>query len=217
MAWTGQRVKRLALLEAALLGFMVLLSGSSRPPLVAIGDMGSLEAGTRVTVVGLLAENWLYESGSEGLLLACQSSSETLRVICTRGSLPLPSEYAAIGDELSVKGEVSRGAAGTCLMATSDDVERLRPSATALTVEMLCENWMVFLNDQVSVRGVILADDATTAWRLADAHSGRSVSLCLRDNPSILPGSVVEAVGELVLEQDRMDIVFITYSLRAAH
>jgi len=216
MALKGQRIRHLALLEAVLLGVMVLLSGSSAPPLVAIGDMGSLEAGTRATVVGLLAENWLYESGSEGLLLVCESSSETLRVICTRGSMPLPSEYASIGDELSVQGEVSRGAAGTCLVATSDDVERLRPSAIALTVEMLCENWMVFLNDQVSVRGIILADGITAGWRLADAHSGRSVSLCPQGPPPIISGSIAEAVGELVLEQDRMDIVFIACSLQAA-
>lgn len=215
MAGIGQRVKRLALLEAALLGVMVLLSGSSGPPLVAIDDAGSLEAGTRVTVVGLLAENWLYESGSEGLLLACESSSGTLRVICTRGSMPLPSEYAAIGDELRVQGEVSRGAAGTCLMATSDDIERLRPSVIALTVDMLCENWMVFLNDRVSVRGVILADGIATGWRLADAYSGRSVRLDLQDLLPILTSRTVEVFGELVLEEDRMDIVFAAYSLRA--
>jgi len=215
MAPMGQRVKRLALLEAALLGVMILLSGNSRPPVVAIDDMDSLEAGTRVTVVGLLAENWLYESGNEGLLLACESSSETLRVICTRGSMPLPSEYLAIGDELSVQGEVSRSAAGTCLMATSDDIERLRPSAVVLTVGMLCENWMVFLDDRVSVRGILLADSSATGWRLADAYSDRSLSLDLQGLLPLTPGRMVEAFGELVLVEGRMDIVFTAHSLRA--
>jgi hypothetical protein len=206
---------RLAALEAVLLTVMVLLSGSSRPPQVPIDDLPMLEAGTRVAVVGLLAENWLYESGSEGLLLADSSSANMLRVVCTRAAKLMPSQYAAIGDEIRVQGELAGNSEGLYLLATSDGVERLRSSACALTVRILCENWMAFLNDRVSIRGILLIDESSGEWRLADASSDRSMALDLQSTPPAPSGCMVEAEGTMVLDGHRMEFVFVACSVLA--
>lgn len=216
MARNRALVKRLAALEAVLLAAMVILSGKSQPPLVSISDFATLEEGAVVSVIGLVAENWLYESGSEGVLLTDSSSSSTLRVICARAIKPMPSQYLSIGDEVSVQGEVARGATGLCLAATSDGIERLRTSAVALTVAILCKNWMVFLNDRILVRGILLIDEETGGWRLADAYSERSVSLVMECPPLSAPNRVVEVLGSMVLDEDRMELVFVSSSVQAA-
>jgi len=206
-------IRRLAALETMLLAAMVALSGGARPPLVSISDIALLEAGAEASVVGLVAENWLYESGSEGLLLADPLSTGTLRVICVQAVKPMPSRYLSIGDEIAVRGEVSKSATGLCLIATSDGIQRLRTSAAALTVAVLCENWMVFLNDRLLVRGILLVDEAAGGWRLGDAYSDGSLRLDLECPPPPLSARTVEVEGSMVLDKDRMELVLVTYSV----
>ena len=166
-----------ALVLGALLSAMIMVSSSSSIPTVAVHEVPMFEDGEVVRLVGLVVDILLYDTGSEGLVLADAGDGTTVKVICSHGDKELPSRYLAIGDEASARGEISNQRMPPVVFASSDDIELIRESASALSVGLLSQHWSQFEGDRLKISGLVIQGDSEGSYRLTDPDLVHSIEL----------------------------------------
>lgn len=165
------------LVLGALLSAMILVSSSSRIPTVAVHEVPMFEDGEVVRLIGLVVDIVLYDTGSEGLVLTDVGDEATVKVVCSHGDKELPSRYLAIGDEACASGEISNQRMPPVLFASSDDIELIRSSETALSVSLLSQHWSQFEGDHVQINGLVIQGDLVGSYRLTDPDLIHSIEL----------------------------------------
>ncbi len=156
MTWKPPTLQTLALILIALLGSLVMLGGTSTTPRVEVDQIPSVDDGTSVAVSGILVDFRSYDSGVENLVLMDPRSGTTVKVLCSEGIGPPPSRYAAIGDEMLVRGEVSQYKSSSTVFTDNEGVSVLKRAEFVLTVELLSSNWVLFEGDEFVIRGVMM-------------------------------------------------------------
>lgn len=156
MTWKLPTLPTLALVLIVLLGSIVLLGASSATPRVEIPQIPSVDDGTSVAVSGILVDFRSYDSGVENLVLMDSRSGATVKILCSKGIGPPPSQYAAIGDELLIRGEVSQYKSSPTVFTDNEGISVLKKAEFVLTVELLSSNWVLFEGDEFVIRGVMM-------------------------------------------------------------
>lgn len=169
--------RMVAALLTCSLASITLLAYPAGPPTLSIPQLSAVEDGTEVTVSGILVEHWMYEGGSEGMVLTDPDCRAQVKVVCSGGSSVPPSGYATPGDELEVTGEVSSSRGTPVVYTSSDRVLLLRQSQEVVTVRMLSECWQLFNGDTVEVKGVIIPDHVVGGTRIQDLDGSCSLGL----------------------------------------
>jgi hypothetical protein len=174
---SDQRV--IALLLACFLSSLVMLGSGASPPEVPISQILGIEDGTNILVYGLMVDLWGYESGAESFVLAEPESGRTVKVVSSPAASPQPSEYAQVGDELRVSGELSKTGFVPTIFTKSDRVSLTRESEDVLGIEVLGRNWHLFEGDCVRVGGILLMDGLGVGPRLFDLGMRSSLALSM--------------------------------------
>jgi len=146
----------LALILIIFLGSIVLLGASSATPRLEIPQISSVDDGTSVVVSGILVDFRSYDVGVENLVLMDPRSGATAKIVCYKGISPPPSQYAAIGDKLLIRGEVSQYKSSTTVFTDNEGVSVLKKAEFVLTLELLSANWILFEGDEFVIRGVMM-------------------------------------------------------------
>jgi len=187
------RDKRLiAALLVVLMSTMVALGSTASPPVVSIGSISNIDDGTVIVILGAVVDLSARDDGSEGLVLADMASGSTIRVHCDPGTGSPPSQYASIGDELRVEGEISRLGQSSMLFTSSGGVSLVKGSVSVLTIEVLSKNWALFVGDRIRIGGVVVPSSAPGCYRLADDGLERTIAL------SSEAGDLGSLVGKVV-------------------
>ena len=174
---SDQRI--IALLLACFLSSLVMLGRGASPPEVPISQILDVEDGTNILVYGLMVDLWGYESGAESFVLAEPGSGRTVKVVSSPAASPQPSEYAQVGDELRVRGELSKAGFVPTIFTKSDRVSVSRESEDVLEIEVLGRNWHLFDGDCVRIGGVLLMDGLGIVPRLFDHDMRSSLALSM--------------------------------------
>ncbi len=169
------RTRTLALMFAAVLSILVVISSCSTTPFVGLDQIPALDEGTTVRLSGLLVGLSINDGGSEDIILLDPSKQVTAKAICMPGSRPLPSRYVSIGDELRVTASTS-GKGSSVVFTSSDDVDVSSESDAVLTVKILASNWALFEGDRFRISGVVMVGSAG-GFLLADPDLEHSISL----------------------------------------
>ena len=166
-----------AFLLACLMSSIVLLSSTQGPPYLAISKVAELEDGVEVTTRGILAELRVWDGGTESMLLLEPGTGATIRVVSAPALQAQPSIYASIGDELQATGELKTSESPPIMFANSGDIALLRVSEVILTVTVVCENWLLFRNDRITLCGILVSEPDSGDLRLTDSNHKHSISL----------------------------------------
>lgn len=192
---------------ACLLSAMLLLSCPSTPPLVPLARLHTLDDGQSVAIAGLLVQLIVHESGAESLVLLDPRTGTTATVVSIRGLAPQPSLFVHVGDELRATGKVFHRNSSAILFVRSDDISVLRPSTTTLSVQLLAENWQLFVGDDIRLVGVLTMVSGED-YALSDSDFMHKIRL--EGDPSRLSGLVgrwVEVDGQLILDPTVLSFV----------
>lgn len=202
----------LALVLIVLLGSIVLLGATSETPRLEIPQMSSVDDGTTVSVSGILVDFRSYDAGVENLVLMDSRSGATVKIICYRGIGPPPSKYAAIGDELLIKGEVSQYQSSPTVFTSNEGVTILKKAVFVLTVELLSSNWILFEGDEFVIRGVMMQ----SGHRLYDYDLEHSI-MVVSDRLSLSQFDDVEILitCELRYDDSIMALTLVVESVRS--
>jgi hypothetical protein len=206
----------LAILLACLLASVTMLGLESSPPVVTVSQVPQLEDGMKVRIRGLLVDLWKYETGSESLVLAEPGWPGTIRVISSPATLPQPSMYADLGDEIVVLGDFSKRGSVPTVYSTSDTISVSKESEDVLTVEVLRDNWMLFDGDRIRLRCVLDYDGLRAGLRLY--NSGKNCSLAANMGGldiSRFVGSHVLVTGTLAIDQRTLSLSLMVTSIVA--
>ncbi len=195
---------------------MVILGGSSSPPLVPISKLASVDGGTEVRIQGLLVELWSRDDGSEALVLLDAASQATARVYSSQGIDEQPSRRAGIGDLLLVQGEVSGALPSPAVYSQSDSIAVLRAADLVMTVDILADCWTLFEGDTFRICGILATDTSTGSSRLFDSSGERSVALHFPELVESLSGSRVVVEGRLLVDECHMFIYMDVESISRA-
>jgi len=160
---------------SVLLSAMLLLVSTSSPPIVPIEQVFSFDDGSVVVLVGAIVDMSLRDGGSESLVLADIANGATVRVYCNPGLHEQPSHFLSIGDEVRVQGEVSNSGASPIVFVTSDSITLSRRAESVLSLEALCQNWILFEGDGFEINGMVIAGDVDGSFRLSDKELKHSV------------------------------------------
>lgn len=170
-----------------------MLGNGASPPEVPISQIMGIEDGANILVYGLMVDLWEYESGAESFVLAEPGSGRTVKVVSSPAASPQPSEYAQVGDELCVRGELSKAGFVPTIFTKSDRVSVSRESEDVLEIEVLERNWHLFEGDCIRVGGVLLMDGLGIGPRLFDHDMRSSLAMSMDgfDAASYLGGRVI--------------------------
>lgn len=217
MTGMWKNTKAIAILSAVFLSLLVALGSTGVRQTVPISRLPGIDSGTIVTVVGVLTDMCVFDSGIESLVIADFQSGEIARVLCSHGIEPMPSEALSIGDEISATGEVSSYSRPPTIYAISDDVELRKASEDVLTIQILAVHWQVFAGDSVTVKGVLELDACASGPRLI-ALDG-SCSICIMCNQlevGHLDRRVVTVTGTFALDPGSMTFVINAADVRTS-
>jgi hypothetical protein len=208
--------RAVALSLVCLLSSMILLDSGSAAPGVTISQVPQLEDGMKVRLSGLLVDEWQFESGSESLVLAEPSGGSSVKVISSPGMRPQPSQYAELGDELQVTGELSKSGLVPTIFAKSDDISVSRESEQVLTVDILIGCWRLFEGDCVRIKGLLDFDGLGIAPRLFGFGMNCSLALDIGGlDVDAIMGHRVVVTGILHFEFRTSALVILVRSIMA--
>ena len=196
--------RMLAAMFASMLSVVVLISSSSKVPMVNIGQLSALDGGSEVRLVGVVVGLSLNEGGSEDVIIADVQLGTTAKVICMSGIRPLPSRYLSIGDEVSVRGSTADSSSNV-VFTTSDDIVVTRGSVSTLTVGILASNWLLFEGDPFRIGGVLIERDSG-GYALSDPDESHSIRV-------VYAGDLTGCVGKSVLVTARLRLDSATMAL----
>ncbi|GEM_PF-1226236 len=179
-----------AILVIGLLSSMVLLASSSLPPSVTVSELWRLDDDSALTVSGVLASLKTYDSGSEVIVIADESGEPTVKVVCTAGAGPPPSDAVSIGDQLRISGECVFDDGVPVVYCRYSDVRIIHQSEQILTVDLLSAAWYLFEGDRISIEG-ISEPGATGVLRLRDPGGECSIMMLLDEGVAPLEGNVL--------------------------
>ena len=187
---------------------VILAACGSSAPVVSIAALATLDDGTTVQTIGLIAELWAWDDGTENILLVETSSCSTVVVVCSPAIHAQPSAYVDIGDELKVVGEVFGRYYPRKLYSDSDRVALLLPCEFVMTVDALATCWRLFEGDEVRVRGILLAAEGESEFALRGMSGASAVSLdCACEILPTLLGRDVLVSGRLLFEESSLRVV----------
>jgi hypothetical protein len=193
-----------------------MLGSWASPPEVTVPQVPGMEDGMKVQVTGLLVDLYVYDSGTESLILADTSQKCTVKVIISPATRPQPSRYVDVGDELRVLGEISKSDETTLVFARSDGVTVSRESEEVLTVDLLKTNWFLFEGDSIRLRGVLDYDALGVSLRLFDLAMNSSLALVPGEIKALhLLGSSVVVTGVLRLDPRLLSLNLLVSSIVA--
>lgn len=214
-AW--KNTKMIAVLNAIFLTLLVALGSTNVRQAVPISRLPGVDSGTMVTIIGVLTDMRVFDSGVESLVVADFQSGGIARVLCSHGVDPMPSELLAIGDEISATGEVSSNSQPPTIYAISDDVELRKASEDVLTIPLLAAHWQVFAGDSVTVKGILESDTCASGPRLAALDGSCNIALlCEKLEVSYLDRRIVTVTGTFALDPSSMAFVIIAVDVRIA-
>ncbi|OGS55432.1 MAG: hypothetical protein A3K60_05360 [Euryarchaeota archaeon RBG_19FT_COMBO_56_21] len=187
---------------------MVLVGFGSSVPVVSIAALESVDDGSTVETIGLVAEFWAWDDGTENLLLVETTSGCTVIIICSPGIHAQPGTYVHLGDEVKVVGKVFGLHSPRRLYSDSDRVTLLRRCEFVLTVDALANCWRLFEGDEIKVRGILFMTDGESGFALRGMMGGSTLSLdsTYEIQPTLLGREVVIA-GCLVFEEATLTVV----------
>lgn len=195
----------IAILLALSLASLIALGSMDGEQVVPISRLPSVDSGMIVTVVGILTDLWIHDSGLESLVVTDCQLEVVVRVVCSCGIASMPSEYISIGDELSVTGEVSNDRLPPTIFAVSDHVELERSSEDVLTMQLLASHWQMFIDDSITVKGILLAGASGTNPRLVALDGSCSIGvMCGSLDADHLAGRIVTVTGTFFLDTNLM-------------
>jgi hypothetical protein len=204
----------LALSLCALVGLGIL----GEYPEVDISDLPGIDSGTTVVITGFLTDLWVYDSGSESLVLCDEETDSVVKVMCTPGVAPMPSTYASIGDELRIVGDLSSNLNPPTMFSSGDGISLVRKSTEAMTLDLLSSHWGLFEGDRLTVCGVLVECGEPPVWKLFNEEGTRSVPLSFSEpTPDGLTGREVEVVAILKLDQSTMSMYLQVHSINLSH
>lgn len=162
----------------------------------------------------MLVALWTYESGVESLILSDPSGSSSVKILSSKGLRPQPSQYADIGDEILVIGEISNDGLSPTVFARSDDIQVSLDSEKILTVDILASNWGLFEGDCIKITGILGQDGFSSAPRLYSQGMNRSVALLTggMDISALLTSKVI-VTGTLRFDSRTMTLVLVVVSI----
>lgn len=198
---------------ALTLCLVVLAAFGSSAPAVSIAALASIDEGSTVQTVGLVADLWAWDDGTENLLLVEVSSRCTVVVVCHPAIRAQPSAYIDIGDEVRVSGRVFGSFSPRELHTDSDRLALVRPCEFVMTVDALANSWQLFEGDEISVRGVLL-----TTGEGEHALRGMSSTLpldCVCSVPPTLMGRDALVSGRLLFDESSFKVALRADSVTA--
>lgn len=204
-------LQTLSLVLIVLLGSIVLLGVSTAPPRLEIPQISSVDDGTSIVVSGILVDFRSYDAGVENLVLMDPRSGATVKIVCYKGIGPSPSLYAAIGDEILIRGEVSQYKSSPTVYTDNEGVSVLKRAEFVLTVELLSTNWVLFEGDEFVIRGVMMQ----SGHRLYDYDLEHSI-IVVSDGLSLSPFDDKEVLitCELRYDDSIMSLTLVVESVR---
>ena len=175
---------------------------------MSIAALASIDDGTMVQTVGLVADSWAWDDGTENLLLVETASGCTVIMVCSSGIHAQPSTYVHIGDEIKVVGKVFGSDSPRKLYTDSDKVTLLRRCEFVLTVDSLADCWRLFEGDDIEVRGILSRTSGDIGLALRGLSGGSTVALDYPNEiqPALLGREVVVA-GRLTFEETILAVV----------
>ena len=203
----------LALVLVVLLGSIALLGASSGTPRLEIRQISSVEDGASVAISGILVDFHSYDAGVENLVLLDPRSGITVKIVCYKGIGQSPSQYAAIGDELLIRGEVSQYKSSPTVFTDNEGVSVLKKAEFVLTVRLLSTNWVLFEGDEFVIRGVMMQ----SGHRLYDHDLEHSI-MVVSDGVSVsqFDGREVLVTCELRYDDSIMSLTLVVESVHIA-
>jgi hypothetical protein len=202
---------KLALVLILLLGSISLLGATSETPRLEIAQISSVDDGTSVVVSGVLVDFRSYDAGVENLVLMDSRSGATVKIACYKGIGAPPSQYAAIGDELLIRGEVSQYKSSPTVFTDNEGISVLKKAEFVLTVELLAANWALFEGDEFVIRGVMMQ----SGHRLYDHNLEHSI-MVISDGLSVsqFDDRGVLVTCELQYDESIMALTLVVESVR---
>jgi hypothetical protein len=215
--WLLKNTRVVASLLALSLASLIVLGSMGVDPTVPISRLPTVESGIVVSVFGILTDLWIHDSGAESLVVTDSECEAVVRVVCSCGILPMPSEYSSIGDELRVTGEISNDRLPPTIFAISNDIHLEQSSEKILTMALLASHWQLFEGDFVDVEGVLVADISGAGIRLVDRDGGGSVRVtCQNLDIAHLNGKLVTVSGTFKLDSSTMAFLIDARDIRIA-
>jgi hypothetical protein len=203
---------------SVLLGGMVLLSSTSSAPFVRISEISLLDDGQEAATSGILVDIWVFDGGTESLLLTDVANGAVLKVISSPGVKPQPSSYLDIGDEVRIMGEVSNSKGLSIMYSSSDRINLKSASEYVVTVELLSRSWRLFQGDEFRVCGLLEADASNESLRLFDTDMDHSIALRSEGlDVSHLMSKKVMVEGILKLDSNSLNFYIDAGSISIAH
>ncbi len=200
------RQRVISVLVMVSLAMLTLLGSVSEPPEVGLDDISKVGGGETIRARGVVVDAWTSDAGSLSLVLADLGTDSTLRVVCSSGSVGVPVDIH-IGDDVRATGELEVTGGRPTLWSARDDIELIRPSREALTLEAIADSWEMLVGDRFEVVG-ILVRSTNEAFRLMDL--GGSVSIALQPpetEMSRFEGRRVLADAVLRLRPETMELI----------
>jgi hypothetical protein len=202
--------------SSLMLCVLVVLATDAPIPTVPISYLASLDEGAFVQTVGLVADLWSWDDGTQNILLVDTSSSCTIKVVCVRGIHSLPGDYVHLGDEVRVSGEVFGEPSARTLHADSDHVSLLRPSRFVLTVDALAGCWHLFEGDSIEVRGILVRATAGGDYALRGLATDVRMALEIHGEVNqLMLGEEAVVAGTLAFNSACMAVVMDVDSLQS--
>ncbi len=187
---------------------IVYMGASSPVPTVDLRDISIMDDGRGVVVHGMLVNLRRYDSGSEALVLASPDGQATIRVQVAVGMKAQPSAYARPGDTLKVFGRLSTSGSDPVMYCSGDSVSVESRSEQTLTVASLSHAWQLLLDDELRIRGVIVAPLGSECPRLFDRDFFSSILLRGASRPlGDALGEEAIVIGLLRLERPTMTLI----------
>jgi hypothetical protein len=205
--------KVLSFLVMVSLALLTLLGSVTGPPEVAMSDVSKIDGGETIRVRGIVVDAWDSDAGVLSLVLADLDTQSSLKALCTNGIMAAPAAIH-IGDEVRVTGEIETTGGRPILWSSRDDVELLRLSREALTLEALAGAWELLVGDRFEVVGILVPAEGGGEFRLMDM--GRSLSIAFEPPQADMTRFeerkvIVDVV--LRLRPQTMELVLVAYGI----
>ena len=160
----------------------------------------------KLSTEGVAVDLWIRGSGETSVRIADLASGASAKILILSGVAP-GDPSLAVGDELAVVGRFSNSFGTPCIFSDQNDICVTRQAKDVLSVGLLVDNWMLFLNDRIQVKGILLSDawgDPVLRDTLSDARISVSGEYAAPSPDGIV---IVEVSGRLTLDDSNSELV----------
>lgn len=201
----------------AALSSLLLLSSQTAPLSIRVDDLSRLDADLHVRVYGVVASVTVWDDGSAKLLLADHISGSTAIVRLEHSPERDFAGLVHIGDMIRVEGRAASGDGKPVIYASAGSAEILTLSEHSLSVDFLCDNWLLFQHDRFRITGVLACDCDSGATRLTNAQGDRSIRADCELVPApLMEGTPVTAECTLLMDETTLALFLKVWELTPA-